>query len=338
MTQPRRIGALVLLVAASAAWSAGADDAPVAPGGDPLTEIERRLESAAPVRHGGPEPHTHPEPHRHSTPHHVLEAFGYDFIRRALVAGALAGAICAWLGVFVVLRRMVFVGVALAQVASAGVAIGVYLGWPPMTLALAATLSVSVLSGLARVRGDLNPESRIGIVYVLAGSVAVILLARSGTGEAEQLEMLQGSLLTVPVLRVWHLAGMLVAILALHGIGYRKLVAVAFDPLTAHVAGVRVWLWNLVFFLALGAGISVSIQSCGLLLVFGYLLVPAAAGLVSGLRLPGVFLVAMACQALSTAAGLSIAYEFDWPPGPSIVVTMLCFLPLAAVARATVAR
>jgi len=119
---------------------------------------------------------------------------------------------------------------------------------------------------------------------------------------------------------------MAVVVALLHAFGFRRLLVVSYDPLTAQIAGVRVWFWNLLLFLALGAGISVSIQSCGLLLVFGYLLVPAAVGLVAGFRLPGVLASAMACQAVGTVAGLWLAYELDLPPGPAIVVMMLALL------------
>lgn len=324
------------------------------PSVDPLAELERQLEATArvtpavplaphrhelqyprpaPVRHVYPIEHEHPAPHRHERTHDLWEPFREPFIVRAMEAGVLAGFVCAWLGVFVVLRRMVFVGIALAQVASAAVALAVFMGWDPITLALLATLSFSALSGLARVRGWLNPEARIGVVYVLAGSIAVVLLAKSGSGEAEQLEMLQGSLLTIPLVRLRDLGLVATVVAVLQVFGYKKLVAVSFDPLFAHVAGVRVWLWNLLLFLTLGAGISISIQSCGLLLVFGYLVLPAATGLVAGLRLPGVFAVAVISQAVATVSGLWLAYEIDTPPGPTIVIVMCGLLALAAASR-----
>lgn len=310
------------------------------PAPDPLADIEMKLATAsaspspqpAGVRHSFPEPHEHPEPHKHEA-HRWLQAFELDFMRRAMLIGLLAGSICTWLGVFVVLRRMVFVGIALAQIASAGVAVAVLAGLEPVVVATVATVGFSIYSGLARLRGSLSPESRVGLAYALGGATAVLFLSKSGSGEAEQLEMLQGSLLTVPLSRVTELGVLALAVLGTHLFGFRRLVAVAFDPLSAQVGGLSVARWNLLFFLLLGASVSAAIQSCGLLLVFGYLLIPAATGLVTGFRLPGLMGVAMVSQAFSTTLGLWAAYEADLPPGPSIVVAMLAVLALVALTR-----
>ena len=322
------------LFAASPAPAASAE-------ADPLAALEKQIEASPPnpglpplpVHHTAPEEHTHPVPHYHHEAHDIFFAFRADFMQRAILAGVLASFACAWLGVFVVLRRMVFVGIGLAEVASAGVALGVYMDWPPVTVALIATVAFSAFAGVVRLRGQITPEARIGLVYVVAGAVAVILLARSGTGEAEQLEMLQGSLLTISGTGLAHLALLAVTVAVTHAIGYRRLVAVSFDPLTAHVAGVSVFGWNLVLFLLLGAGISISLQGCGLLLVFGYLLIPSVTGLVSGLRLPGVFVIALTSAAASTVIGLWLAFEWDWPPGPAIVVVMAAVLIATGILR-----
>jgi ABC-type Mn2+/Zn2+ transport system permease subunit len=344
--------ALIALLAAAPSPSPPGAPSPAAP--DSLEEIERQLASASappalPARtspaaprptplaapavlHDFPNPHEHFEPHRHE-PHHWYAAFEQDFMQRAVVVGLLAGTLCTWLGVFVVLRRMVFVGIALAQIASAGVALAVFMSWEPVVVATLLTVSFSVFSGLTRLRGTLSPETRVGLAHALGGALAVLLLSKSGTGEAEQLEMLQGSLLTVPFRRMWELAFLLAVAAGVHVVGFRKLVAVAFDPLSAQVGGINVARWNLIFFLLLGAGVSSSIQSCGLLLVFGYLLIPAAVGLIAGFRLNVMMGIAVVSSALATVAGLGIAYEADLPPGPAVVVALLVLFVFAGTVR-----
>ena len=113
---------------------------------DPLAELEKQIAESRspapppPVHHSFPDPHDHPEPHHHLESHRWLQAFSHDFMQKAVLVGLLAGGICSWLGVFVVLRRMVFVGVALSEVASAGVALGVFMRWNPIQVALILTL------------------------------------------------------------------------------------------------------------------------------------------------------------------------------------------------------
>ncbi|MBI4870312.1 MAG: metal ABC transporter permease [Candidatus Riflebacteria bacterium] len=325
---------------------------------DTLSELERQVESATSAhdsRHdanlsrpdslperGTPEPGSltsgaPPQavlPHAHQPGHPLLEAFNFDFMRRAALAGLLAGAICTWLGSFVVLRRLVFVSVALAQVASAGVAMAVLAGLAPAPIALGAALLAALACSRTRGRGVLPPDAYMGVMYVLAGALAILFLSKSGTGEAEQLEMLHGNLLIVPASRVWVLAAAALGVAVFHVVGHARLLAIAFDPVSSAVSGLRVWLWELAFFVALGAGIALTVQSCGLLLVFAYMVVPASTGLLAGVRLPGVLALGLACQAASTLFGLWIAYEKDLPAGPAIVATMVVLMVLTAGARA----
>lgn len=287
--------------------------------------------SGAGTHHAAPFPHVDPPRHAHGKSHGWSEAFSYPFIQRAILAGLLAGGICAWLGVFILLRRMVFMGVALAQVASGGVALGVFMDWPPAPTAMLATLGASILAGMTRLKGRLTTEAHLGVTYLLAGGAAILFIAKSGRGEAEQLEMLNGNLLIVGPGLLWQLAAAALLIGVFHVLGNRSLISVGFAPVSASVEGLNVLAWDLVFFLALGGGIGVSIQGCGLLLVFGYLVIPPACGLLCRLRMPGVFLVAQVCQALGTVAGIWLAYERDTPAGPTIVLTMLAFLALTAL-------
>ncbi len=319
---------------------------------DPLAALEQQIESGesrGDHEHGHPHHlappgaeevptfvHERPVPHEHrhlpAQRHSWLEAFSFEFMQRATVAGLLAGTICTWLGLFVVLRRLVFVAIALAQVASAGIALGVLLGFQPTALGMLSAVAASIASGSKRLRGRLPGEAHMGLFYLGAGALAILFLARSGTGEAEQLEMLNGNLIVVRETQLWTLGLAALGIGLLHISGFRQLVAISFDPVSGIVAGVRVWAWDALFFLALGLGIGVSIQSCGLLLVFGYVVIPASAGLLTGFRLPGVLAVAMGVQALATVAGLWVAYEGDLPGGPCIVTVMLICLVVIRLA------
>lgn len=320
---------------------------------DPLASVEAQLGKAHPASasiprygpttpsaahprsdrtHLHPEPHEHPEPHVH-TAHAWHDAFRLPFMQRALLTGLMAGAVCSWLGVFVILRRLVFAAIALAQVASAGIGLAVFMGWNPAAAGMVAAVLASVASSNSRIRKQLPGEAYMGIVYVAAASVAILLLAQSGTGEAEQLELLHGNLLIVSDARLTLLALVAASTLIFHLLGFNRLIAIAFDPVTETVAGSRVWLWDFCYFLLLGLGIGVAIQNCGLLLVFGYLIVPASAGFLAGVRFPGVLLIATICHSVSTALGLWTAYELDLPAGPAVVAAMVACLPLTAAIR-----
>lgn len=278
--------------------------------------------------------HTHAGPHHAAPLRPLLEPFALPFMRRALLAGLLAGAICAWLGVLVVLGRMIFVGVALAEVALAGVAAAVFLEVPVLPLAVAITLLASLLIGLIPVRrGSFSAGERTAFSYLVGGALAIVLLSKSGAGEAEQLAIVQGSLLAVKWPRVGVLAAFGAGVAWFHRASFRRLVWIGFDATYAELLGTRVSWHRATFFVMLGAGISLTIQTCGVLLVFGYLILPPALALSLGLDLGGVLVAAQLMQAAATLSGLWIAYEADLPAGASIVLVMIGLFPFCPALR-----
>jgi ABC-type Mn2+/Zn2+ transport system permease subunit len=110
----------------------------------------------------------------------------------------LVAAMCSFLGVYVVLKRIVFLSIALAQMASAGVALGLLLHVHPLVTALAGSLAGAACLARAGQRRWVPVEAVLGVSYVLAGALAVIFLAKNPLGEARALSMLFGNILSVP--------------------------------------------------------------------------------------------------------------------------------------------
>ena len=109
----------------------------------------------------------------------LAEILREPFLRYALVAVLLAGSVCAFLGVYVILRRIVFLGVALSEAAALGVALGLFLGWNPEAAASGLTLLTALLLSLAGRYRALSQESLIGWAYVVAAGSAIILIAKN---------------------------------------------------------------------------------------------------------------------------------------------------------------
>ena len=124
-----------------------------------------------------------------------VEMLRAPFLRYALVAGLLAGSVCAFLGTYVILRRIVFLGVALSQAAALGVALGLFVGWNPEATASGLTLLTALLFSLSGRHRVLSQESVIGWAYVVAAGVAIILIAKNPIAEAHGLDVVSGSLL-----------------------------------------------------------------------------------------------------------------------------------------------
>lgn len=261
----------------------------------------------------------------------MLSIFSDPFMRTALAASLIVGAVCAYLGVYVVLRRIVFVGAALAQVSSAGVGIAILTGKDPSVMSLLLTLGgVAAFSIKSRDKRT-TQESLIGVGYAVASALAVLFVAKSAQGEAHMLDVLSGNILTVTAQQVWWMSVVGLSAIAIHTLFHKQFVYSAFDPDTAQASGVRSNLWDLLFFLTLGVVISFSIKLAGTLLVFAFLVVPAVTALLLSQRLGRIYAIAIASAAISTVAGLYASVRMDLPSGPAIVACSFVILLVAWV-------
>ncbi|MDX1623483.1 MAG: metal ABC transporter permease [Gemmatimonadota bacterium] len=260
----------------------------------------------------------------------------YPFIRTALAGTLAIGLVCAFLGVYVVTRRIVFVGATLAQISSAGIALGVWTGWSPNALSLAFTF-LAVLFFAHPSFGRRWPQDTVlGVLFTVSGAAAVLLVAHTARGNEEVLHLLQGNLLAIDSTTAWTSAIVFGAILLVHLLLYKEFLYLSFDPRMAATQGYRAGGWNLLFYALLGLAIALAIKAVGVLLMFAFLVIPAALGLVLVRRMGGVFAVAMAAAAVAVVVGIWLSYRFDFPSGPMIVAVMGGLLALGGTARLAV--
>lgn len=262
----------------------------------------------------------------------MISAFKDPFLQTALIAGLIVGAICAYLGVYVVLRRIVFVGAALAQVSSAGVGLAMCTGKNPSVVSLLLTLGgVAAFSVKTKDRRT-TQESLIGVGYAVASALAVLFVAKSAQGEAHMLDVLSGNILTVTVPEIWWMAAASAAAVVVHTLLSKQFVYSMFDPETAQASGIRAGWWDLLFFLMLGVIISLAIRLAGTLLVFAFLVLPAVTGLLLSRNLGKVYAIAIGAAALATVGGLYASVKMDLPSGPAIVACSFILLIVGWVA------
>ena len=260
---------------------------------------------------------------------------GWDIFRNPLLCALVAGAVLGFLGVFVVLRRMVFVSAGVTQSAGLGVAMAFYLDihlgvnidplYGAAALALLATLALSVDTSTLK----LPRESLLGLVFALSGGAAV-LLGDLISQEAHEIEsILVGSAVLV---RGRDLAAVLAAggvIMAIHLWWLRGLVFASFEPDAARVQGLPVRLLDRTLFVSVGVMVGVSARALGALPVFAFSVMPAAAALLLGVRLPFAFALATALGALSGVLGYLFAFRYQFPVGGSQTVMAATFMVLA---------
>ncbi len=264
----------------------------------------------------------------------MLELLGQAFFQHALMAGTLVAATCSFLGVYVLLKRIAFLAIALAQIASAGVALALLLGLNPLVTALAASLAGSVAFSQIRWRDRVPIEAVLATSYVLAAALGMVFIARNPVGEARALNALFGNILSVPAPELTAL-GIVGAIVVLVHLQFRKeFLFVSFDFETAAAHGVKARFWDLVLYLTLGMAIAFAIRSTGVLVTFALLVVPAMGARLLATSVDAMFAVAVGLGTLAVPVGLGAAFAFNLPTGATISLAVAALFAAVASVRA----
>jgi zinc transport system permease protein len=261
--------------------------------------------------------------------------------RDPLAVAIMAAASCAFVGVYIVLKRVVFVSAALSQLSGMGVALAFYLAsvmgldphnapvWlHPLWYSLGFAVAGAVLFSLNLAHRRVAGETVIGIAYLVAAA-AVILILNSPhvTQEAHEVnDLLYGNAVAVPPAQIYIMASVMLVVFVLHGLFGKEFVFVTFDPEMARTLGIGARRWNLLLFLTVALAISASTRAIGALPVFAFMVIPPAAGLLLGERLWSVFAIAVTVAVLAAALGYYASFKWSLPTGASMVVVASLFL------------
>jgi len=265
----------------------------------------------------------------------VKELWSYAFMRPAVVACALLAVLCGYLSVHVVLRRVVFVSVALAECSSVGAALALVRGLEkatalPYTLGfgLGGVVLMALVSGTRRI----SREAVVGIVYAGGAAVSILVLAIVRQHEGHELSaMLWGEILAIKWGDLSVMAAAFGVIGLVHLLLRKELLLSGYDPEMARALGYRVWLLDLLFYASLGVAIALSIRIVGLLVVFAFFTVPGAVGLLAARGLRGAALMAIAAGIVASALGIHLSWVLDLPTGLVVVALLVALVPVAAL-------
>jgi zinc/manganese transport system permease protein len=241
----------------------------------------------------------------------------------------------AYLGVHVLAREVVFVDIALAQIAALGATAAFLLGyeldtWQSYASGLGATVLGALVLSLTRSRRrHVSQEAVIGVVYAVSAAGAVLLADRSPHGTEHVRSMLVGSLLAVRGPEVAQVAVLYGLVGLLHWFCRRPFFLISTDPDRAFAEGRRVRLWDFLFYASFGVVVTSSVRVAGVLLVFSYLIVPALVATAAGSTIALRLVIGWAFGALVSVLGVAASASLDLPTGATIVcafgVTLLAF-------------
>ena len=254
------------------------------------------------------------------------------FMRLALAASIATGVSLGVLGLYLVIRRVVFLGLVVASAATLGAALAEAVGWAPeipsVTMAVGSALALGGMEGSNRISG----ESLIGWAYAAASSATVLLLSWVAGGSADTLHLLFGNVLAVQPADVLVLTIIALVVASMQLLFGRRFLLVTFDPEAATVGGVNTRMWARLLNLTIGVAAAAAVQAIGALSTFALLTLPAAAALLATRSVRATFATAAVLSIVLPSLALAASFHLDLPAGPTSVALLAISVPLAAAA------
>ncbi|MDZ7315480.1 MAG: metal ABC transporter permease [candidate division KSB1 bacterium] len=261
----------------------------------------------------------------------MIDLLYYEFMQRALIVGAVTGALCAVIGVYVVLRGMAFIGAGISHAAFGGVAVGLLLGVDPFLSALIFCTAVAVGIGYVSEKGQIREDTAVGIFFASTMAFGVLLVGLIKSYTIDLFGYIFGNILAITDFDFW--ASLVTAVLVIGFIlyFYKEFLFITFDQEAAQVSGLPVRTLNYLMLTLIAITIVQSIKATGIVLVSALLVAPAAAAhqLVDDFK--RMMTLAVIFGVSSAWIGLLISSQINTASGATIVMTATIIFFISAI-------
>ena len=261
------------------------------------------------------------------------------FLAAPFVASLILTGIHAYLGVHVVERGVIFVDIALAQIAALGSVVAILFGLDVHSgtaygFSLGFTFLGAAVISVLRTRNDRIPqEAIIGITYAVASAAAILAMSKA-VGETDHLrEMLVGNILAVSWTEVRNTALLYAGVGAFHYVFRRRFLLISMNPKQAVAEGLSLRWWDFLFYMSFGFVVTSSVAIARVLLVFCYLIVPSVGAILFADTIGRRLAIGWTMGSVVSALGIYLSLLLDLPTGAAIVCTFGGVLVLMAAAR-----
>ncbi|MBM3288875.1 MAG: metal ABC transporter permease [Candidatus Hydrogenedentes bacterium] len=260
------------------------------------------------------------------------ELLSFGIMQRALACGVLVGFVAGYFGVFVVQRRMAFLGSGLAHAAFGGIALGILASVPPIYAAIPFTVIVAIAIVWVRERSALAEDTSIGVLFSVSMALGVVFIALKKGFAGDALAYLFGSIVAVSAADVWlalAMAGATIATVPLWG----AWAYAAFDRNLARTDRLPAAAHDYALAVAMAVAIVVSIKIVGILLISAFLVLPAAAARMMSRSFRQMTVLSILIGTTTPAVGLYASYVTDLPSGATIILIQAAVFAAALGAR-----
>jgi ABC-type Mn2+/Zn2+ transport system permease subunit len=250
----------------------------------------------------------------------MTEALQYGFMQRALLAGVVIGAVCAVVGVYVVLRGISFIGAGIAHASFGGVALGFVLGLNPMVTAVLFCLLVAWAIGAVARRGDVREDTAVGVFFAATMALGILVIGLTRGYQVDLFGYLFGSILAISPTDLWMSLALGLLVLLVVVVLFKELMFITFDQEVAEVTGVPAGRLYYVLLGLIALTVVLSMKVVGIVLVSALIVTPAAAAHQLTEDFRKMMAVSVAIGVSAAVGGLLLSYWLNTGSGATIVL------------------
>ncbi len=263
----------------------------------------------------------------------IIDPFSLSFMINALLTGIMIATLASQVGIFVVGRKLAFLGDTLSHAAFTGIAFGIALGISPnITVFLLAIIIALILTWLQE-RAELPSDTYIAILYSSLLALGIMVVSTFKGYRVELFQYLFGDILAISQQDLFVTFVVTIIVLLMILTNFRKLTMIVIDRDIAHTKGVNVRILNYIFVLLLALTTAVTIKIIGVLLLSALLIIPSASALIIARNLRSSLLYSFIIAEIMVITGLILSYHWDTPSGPTMIIVGSVIFVLSNVYR-----
>ena len=252
----------------------------------------------------------------------MFELLQYNFIQNALIAAVLASVACGIIGVYVVVKKIVFISGGIAHASFGGVGLGYFLGINPMLGVLPFSLASALVMGTVSKKSKIPEDSAIGILWSLGMALGIIFVYLTPGYAPDLMSYLFGSILTVPQDDLYIMLVLDTVIVGTVYLFYKEFLALCFDEEFTTVQGLPTEKLYLLLLCIIALTIVVLIKVVGIILVIALLTIPASLSRKFTHNLKHMMIISIAFGIVISIAGIILSYALDVPSGATIILVL----------------
>ncbi len=249
-----------------------------------------------------------------------MDIFQYEFMRNALLAILLASIACGVVGVYVVVKRIVFISGGIAHASFGGIGLGYFLGINPVWGLIPFSITSALVMGLISKRTKIPEDTAIGILWALGVSLGIIFIGLSPGYAPDLFSYLFGNILTVTSADLMVMLVLDLVIIKVVFLFYKEFLALSFDDEFATVVGIPTEKLYLLLLCLIALTVVVLMRVVGIILVIALLTIPAAISKQFTANLKKMMFISVLLSAIFGILGLALSYQFNLASGATIVL------------------